>query len=170
MPRDPNIRERRREAILELLAEGEVIREQKDLVERLRTMGFEATQSSISRDLRDLGVVRINGYYDLPLKMERGEVTEKLAGYLEAGMPVTPNLTLFQVMRGTAVLVCRILAEAELPEIAGTMASLDDKVLVFTRNLNDQARLFLRFNVFMQPIDGKEMDFPIGLAGPDAPG
>ena len=44
MPRDPNIRERRREAILELLAEGEVIREQKDLVERLgfaRVHGLE---------------------------------------------------------------------------------------------------------------------------------
>jgi transcriptional regulator of arginine metabolism len=160
MPRDPNIRERRREAILELLSEGEVIREQKDLVERLRTMGFEATQSSISRDLRDLGVVRINGYYDLPLKIEGGEITEKLVGYIEAGMPVTPNITLFQVMRGTSVLVSRMIAEAELPEVAGTLASLDDKVLVFTRNLNDQARLFLRFNVFMQPIDGKKMEFP----------
>jgi transcriptional regulator of arginine metabolism len=160
MPRDPNIRERRREAILELLTEGEVIREQKDLVERLRALGFEATQSSISRDFRDLGIVRINGYYDLPLKTERGEITDELSRYIEAGVPVTPNITLFQVTRGTSVLVSRIITEAELPEVGGTMASLDDKVLVFTRNLNDQARLFLRFNVFMQPIDGKEMKFP----------
>jgi transcriptional regulator of arginine metabolism len=163
MPRDPNIRERRREAILELIAEGEVIREQKDLVEKLRTRGFEATQSSISRDFRDLGIVRINGYYDLPLKLEQGEITEKLAGFIEAGMPVTPNIMLFQVMRGTSVLVSRIISEAELPEVAGTMASLDDKVLVFTRNINDQARLFLRFNVFLQPIDGTELDFPEGI-------
>jgi transcriptional regulator of arginine metabolism len=160
MPRDPQIRERRREAILELLVEGEVIREQKELVEKLRTLGFEVTQSSISRDLRDLGVVRINGYYDLPLKTERGEITDELSRYLEAGMPINPNITLFQVTRGTAVMVSRIITEAELPEVTGTFASLDDKVLVFTRNIADQARLFLRLNVFMQPIDGKEMTFP----------
>jgi transcriptional regulator of arginine metabolism len=163
MPRDPNIRERRREAILELLSEGEVIREQKDLVERLRTLGFEATQSSISRDFRDLGIVRINGYYDLPLKTERGEITDELSRYLEAGVPVSPNITLFQVTRGTSVLVSRIITEAELPEVTGTLAALDDKVLVFTRSLTDQARLFLRLNVIMQPIDGKEMTFPVDL-------
>jgi arginine repressor len=49
MPRDRNVRERRREAIVQILSEREVVKEQKELVERLKEMGFVATQSSISR-------------------------------------------------------------------------------------------------------------------------
>jgi hypothetical protein len=45
MPRDRNVRERRREAILQILSQREVVKEQKDLVERLREMGFVATQT-----------------------------------------------------------------------------------------------------------------------------
>ena len=149
MPRDPNIRERRREAILEILSEGEVIREQKDLVERLKALGFDSTQSSISRDLRDLGVIRINGYYDVPLKVDRSEITSKLDDFIEAGMPISPQMTLLQVMQGTSVLVSRILTKAEWPEVRGTMASLDDKVLIFTADAVGQARLFQRLTVFM---------------------
>ena len=54
MPRDRNVRERHWEAILEILSEREVVKEQADLVERLKEMGFVVTQSSISRDLPGL--------------------------------------------------------------------------------------------------------------------
>ena len=47
----------RRGAIMRILREGQV-RRQEDLVRLLKKAGHEVTQSSISRDLRDLGVLK----------------------------------------------------------------------------------------------------------------
>ena len=55
----------RRAAIVRILREGRVPR-QEDLVRLLKRAGFDVTQSSISRDLRDLGVLKANGRYALP--------------------------------------------------------------------------------------------------------
>ena len=55
----------RRTAIVRILRDGRVPR-QEDLVRLLKKAGFEVTQSSISRDLRDLGVLKANGRYALP--------------------------------------------------------------------------------------------------------
>ena len=55
----------RRGAIVRILREG-LVRKQQDLVRLLRKAGLDATQSSISRDLRDLGVLKASGRYVLP--------------------------------------------------------------------------------------------------------
>ena len=55
----------RRSAIVRILREGSV-RKQEDLVRLLKTEGHEVTQSSVSRDLRDLGVSKASGRYVLP--------------------------------------------------------------------------------------------------------
>ena len=55
----------RRDAIVRLLADG-AVRRQQDLVRLLRKEGYAATQSSISRDLREIGVLKARGRYALP--------------------------------------------------------------------------------------------------------
>src|SRR2546430_7347919 len=55
----------RRGAIVRLLRDG-LVRKQADLVRLLKKEGHGATQSSISRDLRDLGVLKASGRYVLP--------------------------------------------------------------------------------------------------------
>src|SRR5579883_3684817 len=55
----------RRQAIVRILRDGQV-RRQEDLARLLKTEGFEVTQSSVSRDLRDLGVLKASGRYVLP--------------------------------------------------------------------------------------------------------
>ena len=62
MPTATDIRDKRRQALLEILATGTVSR-QSQFVQQLNAQGIEATQSSVSRDLRELGIVkRGNGY------------------------------------------------------------------------------------------------------------
>ena len=56
---------RRRRAIAELL-ESHVIRRQSELVRLLRANGLDATQTSVSRDLRDLGAAKLTAGYRLP--------------------------------------------------------------------------------------------------------
>ena len=55
----------RRNAILRILRSG-VVRRQSDLAQLLQRDGFAVTQSSISRDLRELGVLKAGGRYLLP--------------------------------------------------------------------------------------------------------
>src|SRR5450755_4029981 len=55
----------RRDAVVRLLAGGDV-HKQQDLVRLLRKEGYVATQSSISRDLREIGVSKARGRYVLP--------------------------------------------------------------------------------------------------------
>src|SRR5712671_2254792 len=55
----------RRGAIVRILRDG-LVRKQTDLVRLLKKEGHGATQSSISRDLRDLGVLKASGRYVLP--------------------------------------------------------------------------------------------------------
>ena len=55
----------RQGAIMRILREG-LVRRQEDLVRLLKNEGHQVTQSSISRDLRDLGVSKAGGRYVLP--------------------------------------------------------------------------------------------------------
>jgi transcriptional regulator of arginine metabolism len=129
------------------------VKEQKELVERLREMGFVATQSSISRDLRDMKIIRINGDYDLPLKPDLSiGVTQVLDGYVQAARIIGPHMILLQVMQGASVLISRILNDTNWSEIAGTLATLDDKVLVLTDTEAQQKRLFQRLKTFMHAV------------------
>ncbi len=50
---------------MRLLADG-AVRRQQDLVRLLRKAGYAVTQSSISRDLREIGVLKARGRYELP--------------------------------------------------------------------------------------------------------
>src|SRR5438270_2790214 len=69
MPSDHEHREARQREILAILGADKVT-SQADLVERLRERGVLATQSSVSRDLRDLGVGWIGGRYALPAERD----------------------------------------------------------------------------------------------------
>ncbi|MDE2251124.1 MAG: hypothetical protein KGL25_06930, partial [Gammaproteobacteria bacterium] len=64
MLNDHHLQERR-EAILALLGNG-VVRRQSELTQLLRRRGFPVTQSSVSRDLRELGVLKASGRYLAP--------------------------------------------------------------------------------------------------------
>src|ERR1700745_2130431 len=66
MPSDREVRDRRRQAIREVILNKGPVPHQHDLVDRLRERGFAATQSNVSRDLRDIGAVRHDGQYVVP--------------------------------------------------------------------------------------------------------
>ncbi len=83
----------RRRAIARLLEEH-VVNRQAELVELLRAEGYLATQSSVSRDLRDLGAAKLKNGYSLPKPAEIGDeeslpvVAESVRDIRSAG----PNL------------------------------------------------------------------------------
>ncbi|HKI01445.1 MAG TPA: hypothetical protein VKK31_05655 [Thermoanaerobaculia bacterium] len=73
MPSDLQLRDQRLEAIKKLIHEPTVIRSQLELQRLLREKGFQTTQSSLSRDLKELGIQRINGRYVSASPKDRGD-------------------------------------------------------------------------------------------------
>ena len=151
MPADREGQTRRKEAILEILREDPKIEEQKDLVEKLRERGIQATQSSVSRDLRDLGAVRSKGYYMIPSWEEEEQESpfRKVAGFILEVKPAGPYQTLLITAPGAAGVVAQAIDAAEWEDIVGTLAG-DNSVLILTDNAFFQKLLFDRLKYFME--------------------
>ncbi|HEX5421434.1 MAG TPA: hypothetical protein VFY39_15685 [Gammaproteobacteria bacterium] len=134
----------RRRAITRLLEQHEISR-QAELVALLRAEGFIATQSSVSRDLRDLGAAKLKNGYGLPARGEDGNeeslqlVAELVRGIRSAG----PNLLVISTAIGAAQRVAVTLDQAGWPEIVGTLSG-DDTIFVATVNSTQQRRLKAR--------------------------
>jgi transcriptional regulator of arginine metabolism len=131
----------RRGAIVRLLRAGPV-RRQADLVRLLKKDGFGATQSSISRDLRDLGVLKASGRYVLP----PDEVTRAngdfgtLAQFVRQLHRAGPALTVLRTTIGAAQSVAVAIDRAEWPEVAGTLSG-DDTIFIATASARAQDEL-----------------------------
>ena len=108
----------------------------------LHREGFDATQSSVSRDLRELGVLKGADRYLLPAVEDAltpshfEDVQTFVKGYRAAG----PNLTVLRTTTGTAQSVAIALDKARWPEIAGTIAG-DDTIFIATASARTQRRL-----------------------------
>jgi transcriptional regulator of arginine metabolism len=142
-------RDRRHRAIRAILRRA-AVRRQEDLVARLAEAGFEATQSSVSRDLRELGVVKVAGRYVAPepeAGAPRAAVAE-VAHLLRDVRPAGPHLTVVLTRTGAAPTVGLALDGAGWPEIVGTLAG-DDTVFAATAGPRDQSRLLHRVRALM---------------------
>ena len=134
----------RRGAIMRILREGQV-RRQQDLVRLLKKAGHEVTQSSISRDLRDLGVLKASGRYVLPAE----ETTRAngdfgtLARFVRQLRVAGPTLTVLRTTIGAAQSVAVAIDRAEWPEVAGTLSG-DDTIFIATANTRARDKLLGR--------------------------
>ena len=140
----------RRGAIVRILREG-LVRRQEDLVRLLRKAGHEATQSSISRDLRDLGVLKASGRYVLPpdevtrANGDFGTLTQFVRQLRRAG----PSITVLRTTIGAAQSVAVAIDKAEWPEVAGTISG-DDTIFIATANTRAQDALVSRLRALFR--------------------
>ena len=149
MPQPADIRDQRHAAILAILAAGPVTR-QAEFVELLREQGFDATQSSVSRDLRELGISKLaNGYGRLTTDSLNVVDTEVTAGFVRDVQTAGSNLTVVHTAIGAAQRVAVFLDRSQWPEIVGTVSG-DDTIFVATRNKQDQRKFIARLQTTLQ--------------------
>ena len=131
----------RRQAIARLL-EAHAISRQSELVELLRSAGFHATQSSVSRDLKDLGAVKLKSGYSLPQYRELGNsgALAQIAEFVQEIRAAGPNLLVIRTSVGAAQTVAVTLDRIDWPEIVGTLSG-DDTIFVATSGSAQQRRL-----------------------------
>ncbi|TLY62443.1 MAG: hypothetical protein E6K48_04870 [Gammaproteobacteria bacterium] len=134
----------RRGAIVRLLRAGPV-RRQADLVRLLKKEGYDATQSSISRDLRDLGVLKASGRYVLaPDEVTRANGDfGTLAQFVRQLRRAGPAITVLRTTVGAAQSVAVAIDRAEWPEVAGTLSG-DDTIFIATASARAQDELIGR--------------------------
>lgn len=134
-----DIREQRQQRIRQLLVES-AVGSQEELVQKLAAEGFSVTQSSLSRDLTEMGVAKVAGRY----RLREAGVIEAL-GILQA-VAAGPNLLVLRTEVGAASLVAFQIDQLKLPQIAGTVAG-DDTIFIATVSGEAQSAVAKALNV-----------------------
>jgi len=132
----------RREVLRELLQHGPAS-SQKSLVQALSAKGFDATQSSVSRDLHELGAVKTSQGYLLPDLSEQQDEMHKVAEFVRDIQPAGPYLTVIKTAIGAAQRVALALDRSGWPEMIGNIGG-DDTVFVATESAAAQKLLIAK--------------------------
>jgi transcriptional regulator of arginine metabolism len=147
----------RRQRLIVDLIEREPVSSQRLLQRRLRAEGFQATQATISRDLKQLGLVKraADGAYQQPgeeaINREAAAATlQRVAGEFLFKVQRVQQLVVLGTGPGQAQPLALALDRAGLPEVVGTVAG-DDTVLVVARDARRAAALARRLQAFIQP-------------------
>ena len=144
MPIATESRQKRQRAIQDILQDHRV-GNQAQLVELLREQGIHATQSSVSRDLKQLGITKLDqGYAEVaPSSADAARDLAQASEFVRDIQPAGPNLTVIRTGVGAAQRVAVYLDRANWPEIVGTLSG-DDTIFIATRNGAEQRQFIAR--------------------------
>jgi transcriptional regulator of arginine metabolism len=146
------MKDRRQRAILTLVA-TRPIHSQEELVTLLQRLGYEVTQATISRDVKELRLMKV------PITSEQGDafkyvVPSAAANYasrlhramaeLSTTVAESANLIVIHTAPGSAMMLASAVDEAGWPEILGTIGG-DDTILVIVRSADETPYVKQRF-------------------------
>jgi transcriptional regulator of arginine metabolism len=121
--------------ILEIARKRDV-RSQEELSLLLKRDGIEVTQSTLSRDIRELGLVKVRGSYQVPGELHSSPPDELLRRAFEQFVirtGISGNIVMIRTSPGNAHSIGVVLDAAQWPEVLGTVAG-DDTIFVLLRN------------------------------------
>lgn len=145
MSDDRTVSKRERQgAILELIRTHRVT-SQMELKDLLEAEGIAVTQATLSRDLRDLRLVKVpgadgGGHYTLPDEWEHSPPLETLLPTLFVSAEGTGNLLVVRTLTGGAQAVALGIDWEEWSEVLGTIAG-DDTILLILRDSEPMERV-----------------------------
>jgi len=137
----------RRQALILEMIDREPLHSQELLVRRLQQRGFDVTQATISRDIKELGLVKRAGdgaYQRAGAEAPDPEIAltslERAAGEFLRQVDRVQQLVVIRTGRGQAQALAEALDRARLQEAVGTIAG-DDTILVVARGARAAATL-----------------------------
>jgi len=132
----------RRLTAIRQIVEHEPVHSQEELRRRLQTMGFDVTQATLSRDIKELGLVKraADGAYQAagagtaPSSAAAAAVAlSRALGEFLLSVDVAQQLVVVRTGPGQAQLLALAVDRAQLPDVIGTIAG-DDTILVICRD------------------------------------
>jgi transcriptional regulator of arginine metabolism len=117
------------------------VRTQEALCEALRDVGIEATQVTLSRDIRELGLVKTPEGYVLPAAVPQTgpDLATSAAEFLQ-DVAIAQHTLILRTAPGGASPLAEALDQAAWPEIVGTIAG-DNTILVVARDADNAERV-----------------------------
>lgn len=124
--------------ILDIITEHP-IETQDELLTRLREEGFKATQATISRDIKDLRLVKTLGsdgkYRYVSASRSSTDIRTNFSNLFSTSVnsiDIAQNLVVIKTLSGMAQAVCAALDSADYPSVVGTIAG-DDTIFIACR-------------------------------------
>jgi transcriptional regulator of arginine metabolism len=156
---------KRQEAILSLVAKHQIAT-QEELVERLARVGIHTTQATVSRDIAELGLVRVGGPESHYVKPDEGLGAASPSGRedrlrrLLRDLPLTvrrgQGIAILTTTPGSANSLASAIDAAVWPEVIGTLAG-DDTIFAALalqpRAYGGLAQRLARLGAYVQPED-----------------
>jgi transcriptional regulator of arginine metabolism len=144
----PSMDKDKRHQDIKKLIQGRTISSQEELLEALKNQGYELTQATLSRDLKELGIAKVpdneKGYvYVLPEQMGMAErMTQSLSMPAETILSIefSYNFGILKTLPGFANSIAIFIDSCKLTEVAGTIAG-DDTILIIPREPHTQANV-----------------------------
>ena len=137
------MKKRRHEKIVELIGQYE-IETQEELADRLREEGYQVTQATVSRDIRELKLSKISGGNGrqkyIAFTREEVHLGDKFIRVLREGyvsMDLAQNLLIMKTVSGMAMAAVDAL---KLDEIVGCIAG-DNTIMMAMRSENEAAQV-----------------------------
>ncbi len=128
------MKSRRQREILGLI-ESRALRTHAELAAALAARGMSTSQGTLSRDLRQLGIVKTSDGYAVPARPQAEDATgaalARLVAQFLVGVETAQNLVILRTEPGGANALAQGLDAASLPGIIGTLAG-DDTIFVAT--------------------------------------
>ncbi len=132
----------RHEKIIELI-ENFDIETQEELADRLRAVGVQVTQATVSRDIRELKLSKISTGSGkqkyVILKQEDTHLGDKFIRVLKDGfvsMDMAQNILVIKTVSGMAMAVAAAIDALKFKEIVGCIAG-DDTIMMAIRTVED---------------------------------
>ena len=148
------MKSRRQSAILELI-ESQAVTSQEQLRQLLKARGIETTQATLSRDIRDLDLVKrsLDGAYRRPEAIDQpGDHLEEfeaaVADYLRRHERVD-QLVVLKTDAGYSQPLAEAIDRARLPQTIGTIAG-ENTILVICRSAADAESFQTRLDELMK--------------------
>lgn len=141
----------RHRKIIELISTCN-IETQEDLAARLNEEGFQVTQATVSRDIRELKLTKVpaeGGGQRYAVHQSTGSaMNEKYIRVLKDGfvsMDMAQNILVIKTVSGMAMAVCAAIDAMKWEEVVGSIAG-DDTIMCAIRTVEDTLRVIEKIN------------------------
>lgn len=133
-------RTKRQSKILELITNYE-IETQEDLVNRLKSQDFDVTQATISRDIKELGLIKIlsneTGKYKYAFADTSNQISNKYIFLLKEAVisiKCLKNFVIIKTLKGFASSICSMIDKFNLEDVLGCVNGEDTVMIIFSNN------------------------------------
>ena len=144
----------RRNKIVDLILKNEINTQEK-LAELLKSSGFEVTQATVSRDVKELQLVKTlapSGQYKYTLPEQAGrQATDRYAKIFRdtiQSVAYSGNIIVVKTLTGCANAACEAIDSFEFPNVVGSLAG-DNTVFLVCNDPQNAPALVARFEEMM---------------------